>query len=206
MGYEKVVKNFIFDLETLGKTADSVIVAAAFLVFDLNKKYTFKELVKNALYVKFDVKDQKKAGRKIDPGTVEWWKSQNIDAQKELLPTKNDLSMVNAIQTITDYLNKNGISNSKNVMGWCRGTSFDFPMITNMYIQNNSEHLWLCDFWNQKDVRTYIGATVGDHSINKIDLPKEILTESQFTAHDCRHDIARDVLMIQYANKIAYDE
>ena len=198
--------DIIFDLETLGLPPDGVIVAGAFLVFDMKEKYTFKQLVDKALYVKFNIKEQKKSGRVVNSDTIAWWKKQSKEAQKELLPSNKDLSMIDAINKIKQYFNDNGIHNSKKVFGFCRGQSFDFPLIVDLFEKNNLPHYWLVDFWRQRDVRTFIGATLGDHQIDKITLPEEILDIDNFVAHNCTHDIARDVLMMQHALKIAYGE
>lgn len=200
------MKTFVCDTETLGGAPHGVIVSAAFLIFDLEKDYTFQELVKSALYVKFNVKEQKEKGRKIQQNVIEWWKKQDKEAQIKLLPSKNDVSMTEAIHIIHKYFNDNGIYNGKDLYGFCRGMSFDFPLLVDMYEMENLSHMWLLDFWKQRDTRTYISAALGSLKTDKVNLPKEVFDPKDFLAHDPVHDIAKDVLMMQYAQKYATGE
>lgn len=197
-------KTFIFDLETLGGSPDGVIVSAAFLVFDLNdKESTFEDLVSNALYVKFDVKQQKTLGRNIDQDVLAWWKKQSKEAQAELLPSKNDVKVDEGIDTINKYLRDHGITR-KNAFGFCRGQSFDFPLIESLYKTANRFDEWPCMFWNQRDTRTYLGTMVGKLDIKDIPLPPNVI--QGFIHHNAVHDIAKDVLSMRYAEMYAFGE
>lgn len=200
------MKTFVCDVETLGGAPHGVIVSAAFLIFDMEKDYTFNQLVKQALYIKFNVKEQKTAGRLVQQGTVDWWKKQAKEAQMKLLPSSDDLTMIDAIHKIHKYFNDNGIFTGKDLFGFCRGQSFDFPLLVDFYEMNNLSHMWLLDFWRQRDTRTYIGAALGKISMDKVNLPKEVFDPAQFLAHDPVHDIAKDILMMQYAQKYATGE
>lgn len=200
------MKTFVCDTETLGGAPHGVIVSAAFIVFDLEKDYTFKELVKNALYIKFDVQEQKAAGRQIHKATLDWWKKQSKAAQVKLLPSKDDVSMAQGIANIHSYMNANGIYNGKDMFGFCRGMSFDFPLLVDLHEINNLQHMWLLDFWRQRDTRTYIGAALGNLSIDKVPLPASVFNPDDFVAHDPVCDIAKDILMMQYAQKYATGE
>ena len=49
---------FIFDVETLGKESNSVILSMAAIYFDTTKTPSHTELRDSAFFVKFDVEDQ----------------------------------------------------------------------------------------------------------------------------------------------------
>jgi len=201
-----MAKSFIFDTETLGNPPDGVIISCAVLVFDFDTPHTFKELINNACYIKFDIAEQRALGRKINPDYVAWWKKQSKAAKKELIPTNKDVTAVEGLKQIKDYLNANGITSRKDTYAFCRGQSFDFPLLEHIHWQTNLQHYWLCDFWKQRDSRTFIGSTLGDITRDKVPLPNSVFNEDDFIAHNCVHDIAKDVLMMQYAVKYAYGE
>jgi hypothetical protein len=68
---------FIFDVETLGKRSNSVILSMACIYFDPDKQPGHKELFEGAFFAKFDVQDQmKRLGREAGKSTIEWWSKQ----------------------------------------------------------------------------------------------------------------------------------
>ena len=65
---------FMFDIETLGVESNAVVLSAALIHFDPEKRPTYQDLLDNALFVKLNSKDQvKRLGRTVDLGTLEWW-------------------------------------------------------------------------------------------------------------------------------------
>lgn len=68
---------FIFDVETLGKRSNSVILSMACIYFDPDKTPSYKELYDDAFFAKFDAQDQmKRLGREANKSTMEWWAKQ----------------------------------------------------------------------------------------------------------------------------------
>jgi len=197
------LKPFIFDLETLGSNSHSVIVSAAFTTFDFNKDETFSDLVSKALYIKFNVKEQRQLGRLVDPGTVAWWKKQNKEAQAKLIPSTDDVLVNDGLDLIVDFFKAHGLT-AKNSIGFCRGQSFDFPMIVDLFQCAGRESDWPNAFWNQRDTRTYIGAMLGKIDVREVPLPENAI--KGFVHHDPVHDIAKDILTIKYAEKYAFGE
>lgn len=197
------LKPFIFDTETLGPSPHGIVVSAAFIVFDFDKDESFTDLISKALYIKFDIKDQIALGRVKDKSTIEWWKKQSPEAQKKLLPSKDDVSLNDGIDLIVDYFKAHNITKSNSV-GFCRGQSFDFPLITDLFKTVNREHQWPNNFWNQRDTRTYIGTMLGKIDIREVPLPKGVI--NNFIAHDPVHDIAKDIITMKYAEKYAFGE
>ena len=68
---------FIFDVETLGKDSDAVILSMAAIYFDPDKEPSHTQLRESAFFAKFKAEQQiKELNRKVDKGTVEWWSKQ----------------------------------------------------------------------------------------------------------------------------------
>lgn len=197
-------KAIIFDMETLGGPPDAIIVSAAFLVFDLeDKTKSFQELVNDSLYIKFSIADQKKMGRTVDSDTLAWWKRQSKEAQLELLPSNKDLTVNEGIDEITKYFRDKNV-NPKNCIAFCRGQSFDFPLIENLFASVNRQNEWPCKFWNQRDTRTYLGTMAGKIDVKDIPLPPNEI--QGFIHHNAVHDIAKDVLSMRYVEMYAFGE
>ena len=49
---------FIFDVETLGVESNAVVLSAALIQFDVDKRPTYQDLLDNACFVKLNSKDQ----------------------------------------------------------------------------------------------------------------------------------------------------
>ena len=49
---------FIFDVETLGVESTAVVLSAALIHFDPEKRPTYQDMLDNACFVKFSVKEQ----------------------------------------------------------------------------------------------------------------------------------------------------
>ena len=65
---------FLFDVETLGKRSNSVILSMAAIYFDPDTKPSPQELRDGAFFAKFDVREQNKVmKREINQPTVDWW-------------------------------------------------------------------------------------------------------------------------------------
>lgn len=200
------MKSFIFDTETLGKSPDGVILDISCLVVDLDQVENppkFMDLVKAGKQWKLDVKDQLKLGRKTDPKVIEWWKGKSDEAKKVLKQTGNEILLFDALDEFSLYLTSNGID-QKTSLGFCRGQSFDFPLLVNSlaqkYNQDTFEHE-PCRFWNQRDIRSVISGLLLDDKRTTTPLRKGIL--QGFVKHNSLHDIAKDALMIIYAKRYA---
>lgn len=96
---------FGLDIETLGTSEQSVVLSIAITHFDITEKASYQKLLDNTCFVKFDVKEQKEKGRLIDHDTVEWWKKQaDLVKKKSLLPSKDDVSVVDGIKILKDFI------------------------------------------------------------------------------------------------------
>ena len=193
------VKCVIYDYETLSQNAfDGVALSVAGIAYDesrfLTNPYTYEELLDMCEYVKFDVADQVKYGRKVQKGSLDWWKKQSKDAQKQLLPSDNDVSITELIP----FLNTLDIKNAKKV--FTRGNSFD-PVFT----RSICDSLGLVDptpWWVIRDVRSYVDGFTYGTDINHDFIPKELT--DKFVQHDPEHDVAMDVIRMQFLIRTIY--
>jgi hypothetical protein len=77
MGLLFGVVMFIFDVETLGKQSNSVILSMACIYFKPEEEPDHNKLRQDAFFAKFDVVDQmKRLHRTSGKSTMEWWAKQ----------------------------------------------------------------------------------------------------------------------------------
>lgn len=94
----------VVDLETLGAVNDSVILSFGITV----SKYTdshlgFNELIKEGMYLKFDIKEQIAKGRKKQNRVVKWWYEQTAEAKQVLIPGPEDVSLYSLDERLTQF-------------------------------------------------------------------------------------------------------
>ena len=73
---------FLFDVETLGVESNAVVLSAALIHFDPEKRPTYQDLLDNACFVKFNAKEQLDMGRTVSKSTLAWWKEQHEYVRK----------------------------------------------------------------------------------------------------------------------------
>lgn len=125
----------MIDLETMGTTPDCAIVSIGAVVFDPR----YNVVTKNTFYREIDWDSQ---GRKIDPGTLQWWQDKHPKA-KEALNGLDDLSEV--LEQLADWL-------PRDAKPWGNGSTFDISFLEHAYRQHDMEIPW--KFWNVRDCRT----------------------------------------------------
>ena len=191
----------IYDFETLSQNAfNGVVLSVAGIEYDekrfLENPYHYSELLDMCEYVKFDVKDQVKYGRKVEKGSLDWWKKQSASAQKQLLPSENDVP----ITVFPKFLETLNIKRAKKV--FTRGNAFD-PVFTRSILDSldiEDPTPW----WALRDVRSYIDGFTFGTDINHDFIPKELVDE--FVQHDPIHDVAMDVIRMQFLIRTMYGE
>lgn len=201
--------DFCLDYETLGNAPEGAVIDLAIVTFkdDPHNPPTFKELVERGLQVKFNIQDQKQNGytpRKFDKDAIDWWKLQSAEARVCLQPSANDTTLQDGVKKVEQYLLDNGIDKWQSI-GWCRGQSFDFgimvDMIRQVYNTRETFELEWCKFWKQRDIRTGIERTLMKRDMTECPLPAGTL--DGFIHHNSIHDVAKDILMLIYAQRYA---
>lgn len=198
-------KDFIIDLETLGSSPDSVVVDMSILVFDPdpNVMQPLDELIKNGKRFKISIESQR-GTRSTSPSTVAWWKEQSAEAKKNLRASPEDITIEDAVKEALKFLKDSGVNQWKS-QGWCRGMSFDFPILVDMirqtYGTNETDQYEPVKFWAQRDIRTAIEAYSMVRGMSMTPLRKGAL--DGFVHHDSIHDCAKDVIMLKTAQRYA---
>lgn len=84
---------FVFDVETLGKESNAVILSLACIHFDPANFPSPKELKENAFFVKFNAQDQvKRLKRSMTKSSLDWWAKQCLNARtKSFKPSDDDV-------------------------------------------------------------------------------------------------------------------
>lgn len=211
-------KTLVFDYETLDnnpRTATAASLAAivfnsstlanAIIDKDLSPDQVYRGLVKTAFYTKFNTKMQVvDYDRTVSKLTLDWWSKQSPEARKQIIPRDDDVSLVEGHKSFLRYLAKTKFT--KHDLAFCRGQSFDFPILTHSLNQalsdgKNDESKHPVYFWNQRDLRSYIAGAFMDAHNTKMPLPKSI--QEHFVHHDPIHDCAKDAMTIIYIKMMA---
>lgn len=206
------LRDFIIDYETFGNVSNTAVIDLAAVVFDPNPEVieTFDELVSRGMKLKFNLKAQKGV-RLFGASTIEWWKKQSAEARANLAPSSEDIDHVEGVYKLLAFLKENGV-HAWDSFGWCRGQSFDFPILVDILREGERRKgiadkdidtfgLEPCKFWNQRDIRTAIESLLMTRGLTTTPLHKGIL--DGFIAHDSIHDCAKDILMLKYAQRYA---
>ena len=184
----------IYDFETMSQNAiTGVIVNVAALQFDPVRfeedPYDFVELVESSMFMKFDVKEQvEKYGRKVEKESLEWWKKQGKEAQKQLAPSELDEPLIELYNMLVKDLE---IGSMKRV--WTRGNSFDPVIVDTVFAALGKEKPK--NWWAIRDTRSYIEGLAYGTNIRHDFMPPDI--EGKIVKHDPRYDIALDVYRMQ---------
>lgn len=185
----------IFDFETLSTDVNQgVVLSLGLLTYTssrfVNDPYTYDELLENTKYMKFDVTEQvKKYGRKIDKSTLEWWKTQGLDAKKVLNP---DPSLDQSIEKLYSFFVINvNMNNLKTV--FTRGNTFDIPIFEGIVKSTGNDIPY--PFWMVRDTRSYLDGLLHGSGQKNSYVPD--CCKDKFVAHDARHDVVMDVMRMQ---------
>jgi len=131
----------MIDLETLGTTADAVIMSIGAVKFDLDS-----DKIDNAgFYASVSVDSNLSRGRRVDESTLIWWLQQTPEAQTVFTEPKQSLE--SALEELSDWLE------TDKYCVWANGADFDTPMLQHAYRQHNMETPW--NFWNNRCFRTF---------------------------------------------------
>ena len=136
------MRDMMIDIETLGTHQDAIVIAIGARMFDPESGK-----LGSGFYSAVNYQDQIEKGRKVSESTIEWWMSQDRNAQK-VFSEKG--------QTTEDVLNdfyefcivKDGLR------PWGNGPSFDLTIMESLFRDfGHSELPW--KFWNVRCLRTF---------------------------------------------------
>lgn len=132
--------NVMIDLETLGVSSSSIIVSLGAVWFD------GKDRLGAEFYQVFDLDDQAKYGRTINPSTVKWWMNQSEGARAvfQKPPTKTSTVLADFV----DFLGEG----NKWAKVWGNGVDFDNVLLGTLYETYGLQKPW--SFGNNRCFRT----------------------------------------------------
>jgi len=123
--------HIMIDLETLGTTADAVILSIGAVRFSLESAIVFKA-DNETFYRSLMIDCQPR--RKISESTIVWWMSQSKEAQAVFSEPK--MTLFNALADLQEWINHS----NPNV--WSNGADFDLPMLVNAFDQERLVLPW----------------------------------------------------------------
>lgn len=182
----------VCDSETLDRWDDAIVLSASFVYGDLTKEISFEELVDTAFFMKFDAKEQKAMGRKIDQGTLDWWRSDKVDEEARkisLYPAAHDRSVSEFTKEYNIWAHKK-LFEPKNVIHTDRNL-FDLRKLQHIIeVHLKQKEPW--DYHNIIDVTSTLRAWGADRYAGV-----DARTYPGMTYHDPRCDAALDWLRLR---------
>jgi hypothetical protein len=190
---------FVFDVETLGVESTAVVLSAAMVHFDPEKRPTYQDLLDNACFVKFDVKEQLSVGRSSSKSTLEWWKTQHEYVRKVSLdPSREDMNVENGMQQFYDYMAK--FTNAKQQTMWARG-SLDQMVIDSLAVKFGLEEITGYNVW--RDVRTAVDILYGTTN-GYVEVVHPLFDRHNVIKHHPVHDCALDAMQLLYGKSVEH--
>lgn len=190
---------FIFDVETLGKESNAVILSMAAIYFNPDDKPSFEQLKKDAFFVKLDVKNQiVRLKRGTTKSTIDWWKKQCYNVKtKSVTPSENDVTAEEALRLFKEYAHS--FSDHDKVYVWARG-NLDQLVLDSLEEQLETEPIFHYSKW--RDVRTAVDFLTGSTS-GYCDVDYEGFDPGiHITKHDPVDDCIYDAMMLIYGKSV----
>lgn len=159
------MRSLMIDAETLGVTADAVILSIGAVPFDLATGQVSDE----GFYVSVSVDSNLELGRRITESTLLWWLKQSAAAQQVFHEPKEHLR--EALLQLSDWIGSNDYE------VWSNGADFDIPMLAHAFTQSGLQVPW--KFYKSRCFRTYKNLPGAD----KVALPPK-----EGTAHNALAD------------------
>jgi exodeoxyribonuclease VIII len=129
----------MIDLETLGTTADAVIVSIGAVRFDLETGFVGSEHsgpLGDTFYrvVRLD----QQPGRSISGSTVAWWMGQT-DAARAVFAAPKSFWLNSTLDDLRNWVARHAV---KGCEVWSNGADFDLPMLNLAYAAQGREAPW----------------------------------------------------------------
>jgi len=192
------IKIFIFDIETLDTESSAVVLSAALIHFDPEQKPDYAKLLGDALFVKFNAKDQiTRLKRTASISTLEWWTNQHHYARSVSFdPSSEDVTAEDGMTLLHNYMNKFPDSQKQTI--WARG-SLDQMAIDSLAVKSGS--LPLTNYARWRDVRTAVDILYGTNN-GYCDVEHPTFNRTEVIKHHPVHDAAYDALMLMYGKPV----
>jgi hypothetical protein len=135
-----MAKHLMVDLETMAVTPRAVVLTLGAVHFNpYGMGYSDK------LYLRFDLDDQDKLNREIDPNTLDWWSKQDPKVMEEAFSPDDRVPLASAMDQFHKF-----------AWGcdafWAHGSLFDIAILEDIYRQIQKPVPW--QYWQIRDTRT----------------------------------------------------
>ena len=188
---------FVFDIETLGKKSDSVILSMAAIYFNPDEKPSPQQLREEAFFAKFDVKDQhQRLKRHMGQSTMEWWAKQCDNVRKaSFTPHESDCIFEDGYEAMRKWA---ASKNDPKCWVWARG-NLDQLVLDDIEEQCGLEPIWLFNRW--RDVRTAVDFLYNTtNGYVDVDYPG-FDSKNDISKHNPIDDCLLDAMMLMYGVK-----
>ena len=186
--------HLIIDMETLGTKPGCVVLSLACVPFTFESPIDLNTLLKSGFYVKFDTVEQiQKYKRKVEDGTIQWWKKQHSEEAKSVIkPSKDDVSLEHGLRALSKFIGTTNY-NLKSSFVWSRGIYFDGPLLESIYDNVDSLSMPI-NTWMYRDIRSYVDtledSTDGYGRYRDLNLPGVI-------KHNALYDVCCDAIRMK---------
>ena len=185
---------FLFDIETLGKKSDSVILSMAAIYFNPDDKPSPQQMRENAFFAKFDVRDQRyRLKRSMGQSTMDWWKKQRDNVKiASFIPNEIDCRFEDGYEAMREWADS---KNDTKCWVWARG-NLDQLVLDDIEEQCGLTPIWPFSRW--RDVRTAIDFLYNttDGWID-VDYPG-FDSRNDITKHNPIDDCVSDAMQLMY--------
>ena len=121
-----MAKHLMVDLETMAVTPRAVVLTLGAVHFN-----PYGNGYGDKLYLRFDLDDQDKLNREIDPNTLDWWSKQDPKVMEEAFSPNNRVPLREAMDQFHKF-----------AWGcdafWAHGSLFDIAILEDLYRQIES--------------------------------------------------------------------
>ncbi|MBB7536257.1 3'-5' exonuclease [Escherichia coli] len=145
------MNHLMIDTETLGTGPDAVIFAIGAVFFDPFTGKLGKQFEK---YI--DPVDSERNGGTVDASTAVWWAGESAKARACLLNAEGT-----ELAAVTEFLafisrNMQDETLGNQLIVWCKGASFDFPILRSAIKRTAGEKSVPWRYWNERCMRSLI--------------------------------------------------
>lgn len=188
----------MFDIETTDVESSAAVLSIALIEFKLDEVPVYEDLLKRAVFVKFNIEEQiRKYHRSVDKDTMKWWsKRPQIIRDVSLKPKETDLSVEDGIAILRDGAGcRPQMRQNQDVMFWARG-SLDQVVFESLCRSAGQEAF--SHYSNWRDVRTAVELLAEGAVHGYVEVPG--CHQDTVHKHDPVHDCAYDIMQLLVNN------
>jgi|AntDeeMinimDraft_6_1070357.scaffolds.fasta_scaffold03534_6 DNA polymerase III epsilon subunit-like protein len=131
-------RDIMIDLETLGTSADAIILSIGAVRFDLEAGTVTDPEGAGGFYTELDITDQQDYERRISASTLQWWMGQSKEAQSVFEPDAPKQTLYSALSNLCRWI----APDKHATYVWSNGADFDLPMLVHAYTALNLVLPW----------------------------------------------------------------